>query len=128
MSGTVNYYDYSEQYESQEALEAPPDTVPTGFVRQIKTIVEERGTPEPAPKGNSVAAADNANKYVGDIVPDIPELPASPVPRRITRDLVLAGIGPGSLTGEVETSEATAEVTENLCPRVRRIRGLERSY
>ncbi|KAJ4348172.1 uncharacterized protein N0V89_009544 [Didymosphaeria variabile] len=107
MSGTVNYYDYTEQYESQEALEPSIDAVPTGFVRHIKTIIEERGTPEPVMKENNVLSADKTN--IDGMVPDIPELPASPVPRRITRDLVLAGIGPESSSGEVELSGATAE-------------------
>ncbi|KAL5377086.1 hypothetical protein DPSP01_010050 [Paraphaeosphaeria sporulosa] len=109
MSGTVNYYDYSEQYEIQEGMEHSAGAVPTGFVRHIKTIIEERGTPEPVSKGGNVAAPDRAIQHSDGIVPDIPELPASPVPRRITRDLVLVGIGPESLSGEVEISGATAE-------------------
>ncbi|KAF2443999.1 hypothetical protein P171DRAFT_23806 [Karstenula rhodostoma CBS 690.94] len=109
MSGTVNYYDYSEQYESQEVTEPSTSAVPTGFVRHIKTIIEERGTPEPVLKGGNVTAPDPANQHSYGMVPDIPELPASPIPRRITRDLVLAGIGPESSSGEVEISGVTAE-------------------
>ncbi|KAF1977048.1 hypothetical protein BU23DRAFT_318383 [Bimuria novae-zelandiae CBS 107.79] len=109
MSGTVNYYDYSEQYEGQDAVEPSADTVPTGFVRHIKTIIEERGTPEPVLKGNSVSVLGQANHHADEMVPNIPELLASPVPRRITRDLVLAGLGPESSSGEMETSVATAE-------------------
>lgn len=110
MSGTVNYYDYSEQYESQEVLEPPTGAVPTGFVRHIKTIIEERGTPEPVTRGNSTCIAETVNHRVDEMVPNIPELPASPVPRRITRNLVLAGLGPESSSGEVEISGATPEI------------------
>lgn len=110
MSGTVNYYDYSEQYEDQEALETSAGAVPTGLVRHIKTIIEERGTPEPTSKGGSASATDRvADQHVDAKASDISELPASPVPRRITRDLVLAGIGPESSSGEVETSGLVAE-------------------
>ncbi|KAL1601742.1 hypothetical protein SLS60_006657 [Paraconiothyrium brasiliense] len=107
VSGTVNYYDYSEQFEGQDALEPSTGAVPIGFVRHIKTIIEERGTPEPVVKEHNVPDADATN--MEEMVPDIPELPASPIPRRITRDLVLAGIGPESSSGEVEISGATAD-------------------
>ncbi|KAL5417927.1 hypothetical protein PMIN04_007563 [Paraphaeosphaeria minitans] len=109
MSGTVNYYDYTEQYENQEVPEPSAGAVPTGFVRHIKTIIEERGTPEPVSKGGNVTAPDRAMQHSDGMVPDISELPASPVPRRITRDLVLAGIGPESSSGEVEIHGATAD-------------------
>ncbi|KAJ4291012.1 hypothetical protein N0V90_010208 [Kalmusia sp. IMI 367209] len=109
MSGTVNYYDYSEQYEAQEVMEPQASSVPTGFVRHIKTIIEERGTPEPGSKANNIPLVDRATQQADEMVPSVAELPASPVPRRITRDLVLAGIGPGSSSGEVETCGATAE-------------------
>lgn len=110
LSGIVSYYDYSEPYESQETIEPSAATVPTGFVRHIKTIIEERGTPEPAMRGNNVSAGGKIGSGMDELIPNIPELPASPVPRRITRDLVLAELGPGSSSGEVETSGATAEM------------------
>ena len=116
LSGIVNYYDYSEQYEDQGSVEPSAATIPTGFVRHIKTIIEERGTSEPALKGNSVSALGQTSSDVDELMPNIPELPASPVPRRITRDLVLAGLRPGSSSGEVETSGATAEIRSTNQP------------
>lgn len=109
MSGTVNYYDYSEPYECQDAVEPSSRSVPTGIVRHIKTIIEEWRTPEPVSRGTNVSIGSRVNENTDELGPCIPELPASPVPRRITRDIVLAGLGPESSSGEVEVTGATTE-------------------
>lgn len=107
-SGPVNYYDYSEQY-AQESVEPQNETVPTGLVRHIKTIIEERGSPEPSPTESTFPTVDQVAQQVDKVDTGIAELPASPIPNRLTRDIVLAGIGPDSSSGDVE-SLRTAEV------------------
>lgn len=104
------YYDYSEQFEREQFTEPEMNAVPTGFTHLIKTIHEERGgIVEPAPS-DSVAETDRAAGRVYSAVPGIAELPASPVARRITRDLILQALEPGSTT-DVEAS-AKSPVTK----------------
>lgn len=105
VSSGALYYDYSEQFEREHFLEHETDPVPTGFVSQIKTIIEERG---PSVESSLATVCAPEVKVSIDIThserPDIAELPASPVPRRITRDLVLKGLEPSSTIDDVGTS------------------------
>lgn len=100
------YYDGSEEfYERGDYTIPEPDTVASGFARDIKTIVEEQGPVETSWK----SAIEVSQEHIEHPEPDseeAAELPASPVPRRITRDLVLAGLGHGqdSTTEEQDTS------------------------
>lgn len=105
------YYDYSEQFDREALCNQELQEIPLGFVHRIKAIREERATVEQASMEVEV-----------DVIRDIAELPAlevaelppSPVPKRITRDLILAAIGSTSSTGEtiasaeVKTSNKTA--------------------
>ncbi|KAF2869073.1 hypothetical protein BDV95DRAFT_111118 [Massariosphaeria phaeospora] len=91
------YYDYSEQFEQEQYTE--PEATALGFVHRIKTILEERGTPEKSPKKVDVA------ELPGSDIVGVVELPASPVPRRITRELILAALEPASTTEDVGVSE-----------------------
>lgn len=106
MSSGPLYYDYTEHFEPQPT-EVDVKTVPIGFVHRIKTIIEEHGTSD----GTSKADAEGAVEKQAAYVPDVAELPASPVPRRITRDLVLAALEHASTTGDVETSGNAAGTT-----------------
>ena len=99
------YYDYSEPFEGEPFTEPQADPVPTGVVTRIKTIIEERGPSEPALKMPVAPGVKVSVEVVRPDVPDIAELPASPVPRRITRDLILKAIEPSSTTGDMEASD-----------------------
>ena len=98
------YYDYSEDYHSLEKevtevfSETLPDSpMPMGFVQRIKALLEER---EKAVGGQCLAPMNNPStprKSQHDLtVPEIAELPATPVARRITREMILAIMSPSS--------------------------------
>ncbi|KAF1844009.1 uncharacterized protein K460DRAFT_379037 [Cucurbitaria berberidis CBS 394.84] len=99
------YYDYSEQFEQEHLTEPEIDPAPTGFVNRIKTIIEEHGSPvELGSKKTCTQEVKVSIEVVRSGVPDLVELPASPVPRRITRDLILKAIESSSTTGNMEAS------------------------
>lgn len=114
----MKYYDYSEQYDQEEVIDPQADSVHTGLVHHIKTIIEELGTPEPAPKRSSIQSIEKALQDTTVNLRSVPELPASPIPRRITRDLVLANLGNDSSSGNVETSGSLSG--EQCCERATR--------
>ena len=101
------YYDYGEDFEqfekhvTQVYEEATSSPVPMGFVHRIKTLLEQR-----AASGQTSSPISPSSYSVTEKVtePDIPELPASPVLKRITREMILAAIGPVS---DVASSDAT---------------------
>ncbi|KAF2122122.1 hypothetical protein BDV96DRAFT_627273 [Lophiotrema nucula] len=104
------YYDYSEQFDRDQLAEPEAGTVPTGFVHRIKTILEERATVEPTPNKLDITITQ---QVVGGSNPDtisIAELPATPVPRRLTRDLILAALDPSTTEGD-DTSTPHLERT-----------------
>jgi hypothetical protein len=92
------YYDYSEHFDSvdkdvaQIYYETTSTPIPFGFVQRIKTILEERAIIERnaeslhTPTMSVIELPDN----------EIHELPATPVIRRITRELILANLDPSS--------------------------------
>ncbi|KAL6709435.1 hypothetical protein ACN47E_001370 [Coniothyrium glycines] len=91
---TPMYYDYSEHFDGGQIVEPIP-------------IMKER-----AAIGLSVshASASSGIVPVGVAAPGIPEiaeLPASPVARRITRDLIRQALEPASTTGDMASSERT---------------------
>ncbi|KZM24985.1 hypothetical protein ST47_g3834 [Ascochyta rabiei] len=96
------YYDYSEQFEGEQIPEPEVNPIHTDFVNSIKTIYEERGSSQ-----SPSAPASGATRMSDTAIPGIVELPASPVVRRITRDLILRALEPASTTGDVDgTAEA----------------------
>ncbi|KAJ4990738.1 hypothetical protein SVAN01_03747 [Stagonosporopsis vannaccii] len=105
------YYDYSEQFEREEILEPEINPIMTGFVKNSKTIQEERG-PCKQHAYPTRGGCNSRTLHTSDAtVPGIVELPASPVPRRITRDMILAALGPASTTEEINgTGEAITVV------------------
>lgn len=98
------YYDGSEVFEREQFAEPEANTFQTGIVTRIKTIVEERGPFEPMPKRLAPSGAKISVELARSEVPGIVELPASPVPRRITREIVLKGLEPSSTIEELELS------------------------
>ncbi|KAF2660679.1 hypothetical protein K491DRAFT_711579 [Lophiostoma macrostomum CBS 122681] len=112
---TTLYYDYSEEhFEALEFIEDEADTAPAESRFYIRTIEEER-SPVPTPHKVDVPSAqeemDTANGG-GNVI----ELPASPIPRRITRDLVLAALDAGSTTETNDTS-TTSVASRKICQR-----------
>lgn len=101
------YYDYSEQFEREQMLEPEVNPIPTGFVNNIKTIQEER-RPIDAPATSARETwASGTTRVSNTAVPGVVELPASPVPRRITRDMILQALEPASTTESVaDTAES----------------------
>jgi len=102
------FYDYSEQFDREQFMEPEADAVPTGFVHRIKTILEERGTPDQLPKKVDASVVQEVDEHTREVIV-VAELPASPVPRRITRELILAALEPASTTDGVEMSESSSE-------------------
>jgi serine/arginine repetitive matrix protein 2 len=119
LSGPL-YYDYSEQFERDEYIEPEAEPVPTGFVNRIKTILEERGTAEPTPKKVGVSVIREVVGLTGPNTIEIAELPASPVPRRITRDMILAALEPNSTDEGIATAGTSMEVDRSVDPEVER--------
>ena len=105
MTGEPMYYDGSEHFASEQFVESQGDHSPTGFVTRIKTIIEERGSAEPVSKDNGLRKAMIPKAISQSEVPDVIELPASPVPRRITRDLILEALEPASTTDVLKSTD-----------------------
>ncbi|KAF2144582.1 uncharacterized protein K452DRAFT_356742 [Aplosporella prunicola CBS 121167] len=134
------YYDYSEHFEDlkyKESMTPPPPSTalvsPLGFVERIKNILSEQATarlgPGPAQSEDDyfedIAAlvelpatppppdtSDSSSPLV-KAVPDMPdpiELPASPVPRRITREMILAIIQPSSAKEPTSSVEVKVNI------------------
>ncbi|KAF2793697.1 hypothetical protein K505DRAFT_199852, partial [Melanomma pulvis-pyrius CBS 109.77] len=110
------YYDYSEQFEREEYIEPEADPMPTGFVHHIKTILEERATINQSPKKVEAPIIREVVELPGSEVMDVAELPASPVPRRITRDMILAALEPVSTDGDIGASRFSMEDTRTNEP------------
>jgi serine/arginine repetitive matrix protein 2 len=110
------YYDYSEQFEHDEFAESEPEPMPTGLVNNVKTVFHERndtGVSCRAAKATTAGQSDNIESYD---VPGVAELPASPVGRRITRNLVRQGLlYNSSSTGDTVPSTNSATV-DNVKP------------
>jgi hypothetical protein len=104
-------YDYSEQFDREALCNQELQDIPLGFVHRIKAILEERATVEQASMKVEVDVIQDTAELPAS---EVAELPASPVPKHITRDLILAAIDPTSSTGEsiasveVKTSNKTA--------------------
>ncbi|KAE8857894.1 hypothetical protein PTNB73_09142 [Pyrenophora teres f. teres] len=108
----VPYYDGSEQFHPTEMAEPESDTIPTGFAEAALNsdpFLGQQARPMPmvvvSPKITDIATVPISteeiktenSKGVADIVPEIAELPASPVVRRITRNLILQGLKVSSM-------------------------------
>ncbi|CAO2656412.1 Nn.00g052150.m01.CDS01 [Neocucurbitaria sp. VM-36] len=104
MSSGPLYYDYSEPFEHEHFTKQEGAPVSTGIVSHVKTSIEGRGPSFGPVAKTSRAPRVKLSEVVRSSLPDIAELPASPVPRRITRDLILKGIEPSSTTGVTEAT------------------------
>jgi serine/arginine repetitive matrix protein 2 len=103
------YSDYTEQFENEQLAESEAVAISTGYVHRMKGILEERGSPDPIAKKVDVSMVEEVFKSITTVGHDIAELPASPVPQRLTKELVRSVVGFASPTGAVESCEASAE-------------------
>jgi serine/arginine repetitive matrix protein 2 len=116
----VAYYDYSEDYDFEKEVteiytEIMPDSpMPLGFLDRVRAILEERekSSGVTTPEANATPR-DSLNE---SILFNLAELPATPVAsRRITRELVIAALGPStdSLTPESVIETVTDMVSSS---------------
>ncbi|KAJ4384671.1 hypothetical protein N0V86_000272 [Didymella sp. IMI 355093] len=106
------YYDYSEQFEREQILEPEVNPIPTGLVNNIKTIQEERRLTDPPATPARGTWASGTTRASGIAIPGIVELPASPVARRITRDMILQALEPASTTESVDETAGSSSVDD----------------
>jgi hypothetical protein len=112
----VTYYDYTEDYDFEKEVtevfnETMPDSpMPLGFLDRVRAILEEREK-----SGNATMSPDSSavvtprHSILEAIAPEITiaELPATPVPRRITREMIMAALAPSSDLLEPESITET---------------------
>jgi serine/arginine repetitive matrix protein 2 len=101
--GTL-YYDYSEQFEREEILEPEVNPIQAGLVQAIKTTQVEHGRSESRTAPARGMWRSGSTGFSNTAVPGMVELPASPVARRITRDMILQALEPASTTEGVDDS------------------------
>jgi serine/arginine repetitive matrix protein 2 len=107
------YYDYTEQFEGEDFAELESEPMPTGFVNHTKTLVEERKRPL-APLGATAAFWDDQSDNIEfSEVPGVAELPASPVGRRITKELVRQLLESSSTTGATAPSASSTAAKDD---------------
>lgn len=90
------YYDYSEQFEREQILEPELNPISTGISTNIKTIQEERRLTDLSVTRARGTWASGSTRVSNTAIPGIVELPASPVARRITREMILSALEPAS--------------------------------
>ncbi|KAH6637750.1 hypothetical protein C7974DRAFT_355603 [Boeremia exigua] len=100
------YYDYSEQFEREHLLEPEVNPIQADSVKQVRTAQEEHGSAQPTTPARGTWNSGTM-QVSNAAVPDVAELPASPVPRRITRDMILEVLEAASTTVDVSDSGAT---------------------
>jgi serine/arginine repetitive matrix protein 2 len=100
------YYNYSEHFEREQILEPEVNPIPTGSITNIKTIQEERRSTDPPATPARGTWASGTTRVSNTAIPGIVELPASPVARRITRDMILQALEPVSTTESVADAAA----------------------
>lgn len=103
------YYDGSEQFESDNFTNPGSDQISTGYVYPSKKHVASM-TP-PRTKGKSSIRTLPESKPVH--MDHAAELPASPVPRRITRTLVKSVLEPFSTTDRIGLSDSASITNGN---------------
>ncbi|KAG9199957.1 hypothetical protein G6514_007761 [Epicoccum nigrum] len=99
--GTL-YYDYSEQFDREEILEPEVNPIQTGSVQAIKKTQVGHGRSESRTAPARGVWRSGSTVFSNTAVPGMVELPASPVARRITRDMILQALEPASTTEGVD--------------------------
>jgi serine/arginine repetitive matrix protein 2 len=94
------YYDYSEQFETEELVEYA-EPVPTSFAKQLKSTTKDQELLILPAETGDVPDNIHAAEIERSELPGIAELEASPVGRRITKDLIREGLELMSTTGDI---------------------------
>ena len=107
------YYDGSEQWDSSPYVKPEAELMPPHLNPRHRKRVETSNYNIPPSNVRSArsftkSAETNVVEHAG-----IAELPASPVGRRITRELVHEGMGALSTTGDVDSSFSSPPITGN---------------
>jgi serine/arginine repetitive matrix protein 2 len=95
-----DYYDYSEHFQHTKPTDFKAAPILPGSLQVTNTIREEQG---PTTLVSKTVVEGDANAVLAAL--DIVELPASPVGKRITRDLVLGVLEAPSSTADSEASD-----------------------
>lgn len=115
----VTYYDYTEDYDFEKEVtevynETMPDSpMPLGFLDRIRTILEDReksGDGPLSPDSSAIVTPRNSIQDVDTPVTPIAELPATPVLRRITREMIIAALA--SSSDLLEPDSVTETITD----------------
>ncbi|CAG5144405.1 uncharacterized protein ALTATR162_LOCUS1541 [Alternaria atra] len=119
-------YGMNGQLERNEPEDPGAETIPVGFMDRTKTIAEQfsptgavlKSDPflgqEAQPMSMEVVSPQLSN--IDHIANDVAELPASPVARRITRNLILSGLE-ASTTDDIQSSiKSTSSSGQSLSP------------
>jgi hypothetical protein len=115
------YVDYTEDYNDleREVTEVFSETMsdsspmPLGFVERIRAILEQNNN-STATSSSSKATTPGASILETVPIPDIAELPAAPVGKRITREMILQALAPSS--ENLESSEPSSSFGEAIKP------------
>jgi serine/arginine repetitive matrix protein 2 len=95
-----DYYDYSEDFQHTKPADSKAASILPGSLQVTNTIRKERG---PTKLVSTTVVEGDPNAVLAAL--DIIELPASPVGKRITRDLVLGVLEAPSSTADSEASD-----------------------
>jgi serine/arginine repetitive matrix protein 2 len=107
------YYDYSEHFETEEFVEYA-EPMPASFAKQPISVTEDRDHLILSPEAADVPDDMYAAEIERSDLPGIAELEASPVGRRITKDLIREGLEPMSTTGEIVSSIHSSTVKHGI--------------
>ncbi|KAF2086257.1 hypothetical protein K490DRAFT_66804 [Saccharata proteae CBS 121410] len=116
------YYDYAEDFGKKPLVEEPSSANSSGFVNRIKAVLEERASGKKE-QGKRMTVAEVTAEFVElpthpatpDSV-DAVELPASPIPKRITRNMILDAIDLTTSIHEPSTAVVEVEVKQQANP------------
>ncbi|KAH7394128.1 hypothetical protein DE146DRAFT_616680 [Phaeosphaeria sp. MPI-PUGE-AT-0046c] len=101
-----DYYDGSEYwYDNQTSRRSPAKPMPTGLVGPTRNVAKELGynmAHAPVKKRPSLVDSDGTES---DELPGMPELPASPVGRRVTRESIRQQLDPSTTSDYASSSK-----------------------
>ncbi|KAH8724649.1 hypothetical protein GQ44DRAFT_258453 [Phaeosphaeriaceae sp. PMI808] len=114
ISSSPPYYDYSEQFESNEFSGWEKEPVVTGLMHHSKKIPLGRTLVRPPSNLRAASTTTNLAEVERFKVPALAELPASPVPRPITRVMIRKGLEPVSTIGDLVSSTSSPTAGGNI--------------
>ncbi len=101
LPGMPGSYEYVEQLEKRSLCDAAEHHVTMGFVQRVQSILDDKAmTGHVENQRSSLDASDAVELPESEAA----ELPATPVPRRITREMILAAVEPSSDKGGDDTT------------------------